>query len=297
MKRIVALVLLALVIAACTGTFDFDPVEPLPTANPIDMPTHVNAYNLIDPFGVIVTCQNRGVAVMEQYPKRILIVCAGLTFTPTAILTPTVASPTATATVTATAVAPTPTMTATAAPPANVISDPFNRANSTNLGAAWTERVGDWQIVTQAAAVITSTNLAHATMDTGMADGVISASVSSSGGFASEPTQVQRPSGLVVRYTDANNYWIIGINAGSDWFRIIERVNGTLFVRATVNVAIEPLIPYTITATLDGDNMSAVLDGGNEIFYNLATQGQESTVHGIVLRSSTDRADNFTVRE
>ncbi|MBI5305920.1 MAG: hypothetical protein HY868_27575 [Chloroflexi bacterium] len=72
------------------------------------------------------------------------------TATPAATNTPT-STPTATNTPTATPTAvntPTATPTSTATPLAG-FSDDFNRADSTNLGANWTERSGDLAIVTQ----------------------------------------------------------------------------------------------------------------------------------------------------
>jgi hypothetical protein len=62
------------------------------------------------------------------------------TFTPTPSSTP---SPTNTATPTA---VPTNTPTFTPSPTAAGVTDDFNRADSTNLGASWTERSGNWQI-------------------------------------------------------------------------------------------------------------------------------------------------------
>ena|GEM_PF-1031208 len=57
--------------------------------------------------------------------------------------------PTSTSTPTFTATLPPPTSTSTPTPtPQNSgVTDDFNRPDSTNLGASWTERVGDWQIV------------------------------------------------------------------------------------------------------------------------------------------------------
>ena len=56
------------------------------------------------------------------------------TFTPTPTFTATLPLPTGTST-------PTPT------PQISGITDDFNRPDSTNLGVSWTERAGDWQIV------------------------------------------------------------------------------------------------------------------------------------------------------
>lgn len=89
MKRIVlSLLALILAISGCQAVIDFAPVSPLPTPSAIELPTHLDGYQIAgDTRGVSITCLGRDVAVMEQYPSRILVVCAGATPTPTATLT------------------------------------------------------------------------------------------------------------------------------------------------------------------------------------------------------------------
>ncbi len=83
-------------------------------------------------------------------------IAAPATPTPTPTATPTATptnTPTATPTSTPTATptntpTPTPTSSPTAtSTPAATPGDDFNRADSTNLGSKWTERAGDWHIV------------------------------------------------------------------------------------------------------------------------------------------------------
>lgn len=88
MKRTI-LLSLALIIAGCTATthFGFAPASPLSTPAPIEMPMHIDAYLLQEGRAVNVTCDDRQVAIIEQYPNRILVGCAGATPTLTATST------------------------------------------------------------------------------------------------------------------------------------------------------------------------------------------------------------------
>lgn len=87
MKRTVLLLLaLIIVISGCQAVIDFAPVSPLPLPLVIELPTHIDSYQIVgDTRGVSVTCLGRDVAVMEQYPDRILVVCAGATPTLTIV--------------------------------------------------------------------------------------------------------------------------------------------------------------------------------------------------------------------
>lgn len=112
------LALLWMLLAACVATINFDPVSPLPTPPAISIPSGVLAYQIgLGHDGINITCHNQDVAVMENYGRRILVVCTGPTFTPqaTATLAPT-ATLTPTATPTRTPIVELPTVTPTPSP-------------------------------------------------------------------------------------------------------------------------------------------------------------------------------------
>jgi hypothetical protein len=169
---------------------------------------------------------------------------------------------------------------------ATVVLDNFTDTDGTSLDAhtpdtrpgsnMWTELVGNWQITSNRAVIVTATNQAKATIDSGTADGVISASLLRNGGTNS----TQRDTAILFRYTDASNYWHVGLNDVADLFRIVQTTGGTQTVRASQAWTLNPTQFHTVELTLDGDDMSATLDGGTAITYN-SSQGNTSTVHGI----------------
>jgi hypothetical protein len=108
-------------------------------------------------------------------------------------------------------------------------------------------------------------------------------------------TATTRDAGIVARFSNSNNYYHISINAGADAFRIVERNAASETVRATTSVTIATGTQYTISVTLSGATITATLDGANEISYDSATLNQTSTVHGIMLATTTDTIDDYTV--
>lgn len=181
-----------------------------------------------------------------------------------------------------------------------VVQDTFTDTDGTSLdvhtpdtqfSGGWTEVTGNWGITGNQASIGAARDNANATIQTGEADCTITvealSAVTSSGGT--------RDTGIAARHSDTNNYWRIGINDFDEIFRITERNGGTNTTRASTSVTINNATYYTVQVVLNGSTITATLDGANEISYGSATLNQTATVHGIVMRGTTDRVDDFLV--
>ena len=180
-----------------------------------------------------------------------------------------------------------------------VVQDTFTDTNGTSLDAhtpdvvvsgGWTEQAGNWQI-TSNKAVISSSTIARATIESGEADCVIAVTVTSNTG-TDDPS---RDSAIIGRYSDLNNLWLVGVNSQGDIFRLVERNASTFTTRASASVTINTATAYALEATFNGANIDATLDGGNDISYGSATLNQTATIHGIAVRTVNDTVDDFSV--
>lgn len=188
--------------------------------------------------------------------------------------------------------------------PVPVASDSFDRANSSTLGntdgaghaeanggdgLAWTEQDGDLGI--------TSNKLKNAgaggsqgfigTVDCGLSDVVVEAKL------------VLVPSGeshgIVLRFSDANNFWYAHLRNGSDDIRILERVGGSWATRASASVTVDRVSTYQLIAVADAQTITAYVDGGNRITYGSATSNETATSHGIRNELANSTTDDFVV--
>jgi hypothetical protein len=184
-----------------------------------------------------------------------------------------------------------------------IIEDIFTDTAATSLNlhtitptntpaTAWTEAIGDWKIGTNKAATVTNTDYSIATVDAGIANVTISVDAISNSVVTNE---LSRAAGIILRYTNASNYWAVVINPNTDHFMIIEKNNGTETVRAQATVTLEVATSYALSCTASGQSITATLDGANDISYNSAALNETVTVHGIKARYTTDSIDNFKV--
>ncbi len=172
-------------------------------------------------------------------------------------------------------------------------SDDFNRAESTNLGTAWTEVSGDL--------VLKGNTLKNAL---GMAShkAVVStlsgATQTVSADFMS-PNNNQGPVfGLLLRYQNPTNYYVAYRQVGgSAVLRIAKVVNGTATVLATAALANPQVnVPFKLTARVSGTKISLDLNGVNKV--NATDTTFPTGKVGIQINSSSTstqyQGDNFT---
>lgn len=176
------------------------------------------------------------------------------------------------------------------------VKDTFTDANGTSLDAhtpdvapaVWIEQAGNWDIQANRASVILNAAIGVATLDSGISDMFIrgTGNVGAGGNDIS----------IVYRYSDLNNYWFINASATANQFRIIERNGGVNTVRAVVGIAIGVAIDYEMTGTMNGQDMTAYLDGANRLAFASVFQ-QNATIHGLrgfdAAGGATFTFDNF----
>jgi len=103
--------------------------------------------------------------------------------------------------------------------------------------------------------------------------------------------------GIVARWSDNNNYWLVSHNVEDQEFRIWEKNVGTYTKRASAAVALAGGTYYDIEAELDAQTITATLDGGNQISYGSAALNETETIHGMQLQraNADDRNNDFLV--
>jgi len=129
-----------------------------------------------------------------------------------------------------------------------VLTDNFNRANSTSIGAAWQEMAGDWSIDTNAlrAPVGTGNHVKHLTP------------LSTNDQYAQTALAAGNGApGLILRYTDANNY-LFGL-AGTGAYQIHKMLSGATTLLATL--ATSPSYPMTLRFEAEGTALRLYRNG------------------------------------
>lgn len=107
-------------------------------------------------------------------------------------------------------------------------------------------------------------------------------------------------SGLMVRYTDNQNYFFCGISPSNERLRLFKRVNGSNVTFGTDGDFIIPSFSnaadYTMVAIDDGETIEILLDGVSVISIN-DTELSNSRGTGIRMGSTTSRVDDFIIPE
>jgi len=141
-------------------------------------------------------------------------------------------------------------------------------------GGGWSEALADWAITDNRGHQDNSA-ISCAVIDAAAADVKISM-----GGANTATNPTARETGVVLRYSDWLNYWVVGWNQYANLFRISERVNGTETVRAS-SVISGDTAEHTVEAAANGATIQATYDGVNDIAYSSATFNQAKTEHGV----------------
>lgn len=178
--------------------------------------------------------------------------------------------------------------------------DTFTGTNGDDLSAhsmdfgtgSWTPITGTWQIQNNKAKVVTvALGEYHATTNPGKANISVRA-VATSGGATGSP-------GLMLRYTDANNYFLFAADAGNNLVHIY-RIQGGVGT-SLGNVAFTfSTNPHLYEFKVSGDNFKGYLDG-NEVLS--ATDSFNNTETKVGLRDHPNAGgdnssfDSFTVIE
>jgi len=165
----------------------------------------------------------------------------------------------------------------------------FDAANGTSLdaitpevGGAWTEQVGGWDIQSNRA---NPDGNAIATVDSGEADVMVDCTVQTGANQL----------GIMLRYADADNRWEIDVLDAQNLIRIVEENGGSRTVRASGAVAIADGVDYNLRAVAYGQTIDAFVDGGSKISYGSAALNETATLHGLRATDASDEFENFAV--
>jgi len=177
-----------------------------------------------------------------------------------------------------------------------LVSDTFTDTGGTNLTAhtpdirpgsnAWVAVAGTIDIQANKAQGENSANQYYS-IDAGQADVTISADVTPSATTAGSW-------GISGRISDASNSWDVTVNASAGSFRLYEHNAGVYTIRASAAVTINNGTAYTLAGQFSGQNVTATINGGNQISYGSATLNQSTTKHGLNVPTAWT-ADNFKV--
>jgi len=183
-----------------------------------------------------------------------------------------------------------------------VVDDTFTDANGTSLdahvkevGGAWTEQVGDWDIQgNKANPSGVDGQVDRATMDAAESDVLLRVTCNVGQSVTSDKL------GLILRWSDVNNYWFVWLEEIGDFLRLHEVNGGVTTLRAHVAATVNQNTAYDVVAIMDGQDFTAFLDGGNRVAYGSAALNETETEMGLRSKQSgaitnNNQFDNFHV--
>lgn len=185
-----------------------------------------------------------------------------------------------------------------AAPPI-LLRDTFTGANGTQLNAHAPDVGGPWIVAANNLTIqnnqcVTPTATAEYfdVADSGQSNVTVKADVTFTTGAALNVDHV----GLVIRYQDYSNFWMLQAFAGSGGiFRLIEKKAGSFVVLAAGSWS--PVIgtTYTLSVTASGTTLTGYVNGVSTVT-GTSADFQAATLCGLRLASTTlETADNFLV--
>lgn len=166
--------------------------------------------------------------------------------------------------------------------------DTFTDSNGTSLdahtmdvGDGWTEQSGDWDIQSN---VANNGTAGIATIAAADDDVFIEAIINLQGGQG----------GIVLRYTDANTFWWINLDATNNLIELQENDSG-FTVRDSSSETINTSTDYTLTALSDSQNIYGWVDGHDICEYNSAALNENETTHGLYMDTNGSDCDHFAL--
>ena len=149
-------------------------------------------------------------------------------------------------------------------------------AHTMDVGSGWTHQIGTTQIQSnKAVSNVTGSGAVHNTNDVGVAN--LTIEMIATVYFVDSANDTS--AAILSRYVDANNFWMTRIHTDTNTFDLFENTGGSFTQRDTASVSIDDATTYTLKITPDGDDITALLDGGNELTYT-SSQHNTATLHG-----------------
>jgi hypothetical protein len=157
--------------------------------------------------------------------------------------------------------------------------------------AGWTAVSGTWSITTDGTKVYKQSStsgeaIAYAGSDT-WTDYVYEANVklSSTNGNV----------GLVFRYSDASNFYMLRLNDNGDKVELYKRVGGTLTLIASSAQTVTPGQLYVMKVVVEGNKIIGYVDGVEKINWTNATTQLTSGKIGFRMHTSSASVDNIQI--
>jgi uncharacterized membrane protein len=173
-------------------------------------------------------------------------------------------------------------------------SDDFNRADSTSLGGSWTEATGNLVVaggMIKNGLGVTGNSLAVQSVLAGPTETV-------DADFTSVDNNLGPRFGVVLRYQDSSNYYLIYRQTGGSSRLLISRfVNGVETVLGAASISNPAkLVPFHIRGRVSGTALSLDFNGVNKVNATDATfsAGKVGILIGNNSSAVQQQADNFT---
>jgi hypothetical protein len=173
-------------------------------------------------------------------------------------------------------------------------TDNFNRADSTDLGSSWTEVTGNLVVaggMLKNGLGVTGNSMAVQSTLSGPTETV-------DADFTSVDNNLGPRFGIVLRYQNATNYYLIYRQTGGSSRLLISRfVNGVETILAAAGI-VNPakLVPFHIRARASGTSLSLDFNGVNKVNATDASfaAGKVGVLIGNNASTAQQQADNFT---
>jgi hypothetical protein len=172
-----------------------------------------------------------------------------------------------------------------------ILHDTFSDTNGTNLtahamntGPGWTANNGRIDVNDNTASAPNAASASVYTANAGLSDVVMTCDLSAGS-----------DNGLVFRYTDISNHFVLYLNKTSNQFELYEKVSGTYLLRTSIGVAWNAVTVYTFRVVLEGNSILCY-GGGQSLTYSTANNAT-ATRFGLYQNAGALAvyADNFKV--
>lgn len=178
-----------------------------------------------------------------------------------------------------------------------IVQAAFTAANGTSLdaytpdvdlvGDGFVENSGQIEIQSNRAQPASGSTTVLASIETNEADIVIDVTI--------QYNNVSARVGVMLRYTDTNNYWIVRIKPDGSHFSIWEMNAGVFTERDYELFSPTQGVDYALHVEAVGSTITATIDGGYEISYSSATHNQTETRHGLYGYTSACEWDDLSI--
>lgn len=98
-------------------------------------------------------------------------------------------------------------------------------------------------------------------------------------GYGSSDGTIAMP-GLIFRFVDANNFWLVQVNTYVGNVTLYERTGGTFTSRATITASFAAGVPFPLSVTAVGNKIWVELGGQDPVYYT-STQHMTATKVGV----------------